>query len=501
MSPALPARPNLEHLKKQAKELLHGIQTQDPAATERFRSLGIASADAKLADAQHVVAREYGFSSWTALKEHVESLEAEADPRKALIAAVQADDIAKARDLLQRHPALRARINDPMPEIPFGGRPIGAIAQHKNRAMVDLFLEFGADINARSDWAPGSFGVLDSADPEFAQFLIIRGARVDAHSAAHLGMLDELRQIVSANPEVVPARGGDGQTPLHFASSIEIADFLLDHGADIDAIDVDHEGTPAQWMISDRTEIARHLVRRGAREDFLMAVALGDIELVRRFLDEKPDVVRTSVTPEYFPMRGPLAGGHIYNWSLDRNGTAHDVARRFGHEDVLRLLMERSPDDVKLVAAARLGDEALAREVIAARPGLAKRLPNAMRRQLVDAAQDENLVAVRLLLAAGWPTDARGHENATALHWAGFLGNSAIARALIEHGAAIDVKGDNYDGTPLHWAIYGSTNSWKCRTGDYVGVVNALLEAGAAPPKDLDSASDAVRQALRRHAT
>jgi ankyrin repeat protein len=498
MSPALPARPSLEHLKKQAKELLHSVEAKDPTAVERFRSLGIASSGAKLADAQHVIAREYGFSSWTVLKEHVESLEADENPRTALIDAAQADDVAKARALLQRHATLRAQIKDPWPEIPFGGRPIGAAAQHKSKEMVDLLLEFGADINARSDWWAGSFGVLDSGDPEFAQFLISRGARVDAHSAARLGMLDKLREIVSADPAVVHARGGDGQTPLHFASTIEIADYLLDNGADIDAIDVDHEGTPAQWMIGDRTEIARHLVRRGANADFLMAIALGDIALVRRYLDADPAVVRTTVTPDYFPMRDRHAGGHIYMWTLDRNRTAHEIARHFGHEDVLQLLMERSPEDVKLVAAARLGDEALARQVLAERPALGKDLPNAMHRKLVDAAQDENVAAVRLMLDAGWPTDARGHENATALHWAGFLGNLAIARELLEHGAAVDVKGDAYNGTPLSWAIYGSTNSWKCKTGDFVGVVRALLDAGAKMPERTDSASDAVREALRQ---
>jgi len=40
---------------------------------------------------------------------------------------------------------------------------------------------------------------------------------------------------------LVHARGGDGQTPLHFASTVEIAEFLLAHGAAIDARDVDHE--------------------------------------------------------------------------------------------------------------------------------------------------------------------------------------------------------------------------------------------------------------------
>ena len=64
MSPALPARPDLEHLKKQAKALLHDYQQQDPDAVERFRSLGSLPEKPKLADAQHVIAREYGLSSW-----------------------------------------------------------------------------------------------------------------------------------------------------------------------------------------------------------------------------------------------------------------------------------------------------------------------------------------------------------------------------------------------------------------------------------------------------
>ena len=60
MSRTLPFRPNLEHLKKQAKALLHDLQAGRP--------------DAQLADAQHQLAREYGFSSWPALHAHVEAL-------------------------------------------------------------------------------------------------------------------------------------------------------------------------------------------------------------------------------------------------------------------------------------------------------------------------------------------------------------------------------------------------------------------------------------------
>lgn len=60
MSRALPPHPNLEHLKKQAKDLLQDLQQQNPGV--------------KLADAQHALAREYGFASWPKLKVHVESL-------------------------------------------------------------------------------------------------------------------------------------------------------------------------------------------------------------------------------------------------------------------------------------------------------------------------------------------------------------------------------------------------------------------------------------------
>ena len=62
MSRNLPARPNLEFLKKEAKSLLDVLQQRDAAV--------------QLADAQHALARDYGFASWPKLKAHVESMPA-----------------------------------------------------------------------------------------------------------------------------------------------------------------------------------------------------------------------------------------------------------------------------------------------------------------------------------------------------------------------------------------------------------------------------------------
>src|SRR5580700_5054969 len=72
----LPERANLEQLKKQAKSLLAAARSLEPNAIQRFEAVLIGRSlkpDAiALHDAQFVLAREYGFESWTALKQEVE---------------------------------------------------------------------------------------------------------------------------------------------------------------------------------------------------------------------------------------------------------------------------------------------------------------------------------------------------------------------------------------------------------------------------------------------
>ena len=180
--------------------------------------------------------------------------------------AFEADDAAAVRALLERHPRLQ-----PLVDAPVGPFDSPAIVNVRSRAMLDVLLDAGADINARSRWWAGGFGLLDSATPDLAAYAIERGATVDAHAAARLGLMDTLRALVTRDPAIVHARGGDGQTPLHFAGSIEAAGYLLDHGADIDARDVDHESTPAQHMAGNRHDVARFLVSRGCWTDLLLA--------------------------------------------------------------------------------------------------------------------------------------------------------------------------------------------------------------------------------------
>jgi ankyrin repeat protein len=419
------------------------------------------------------------------------------DAFHALAAAVQANDASAASRVLAEHVELAPRLNDPMPGESFGATPLLGAVHRSNREMIDVLLRAGADINARSHWWAGSFGVLDH-DGDLAEVLIARGAAVDAHAAARLGMVDRLTELIAASPGIVHARGGDGQTPLHFASTLAIARVLLDHGADVDARDVDHESTPAQYMIRDRQDVARFLVERGCRTDLLMVSALGDLDRVRAHVERDPASVFTTVSERYFPKDDDRSGGSIYIWTLGANKTAHIVAREFGHERVFQWLMERSPDTMKLAIACELSDAAVVDALIEARPDLARSLSDDERRRLNAAAQDNNTEAVRLMLRAGWPTDVRDQMGATPLHWAAWHGNAVMVRDLARKGAPLEAPDTSHGGTPLGWAVHGSTNGRHCKTGDYGGAVDALLSAGAQRPASTAAmhASEAVKAAL-----
>ena len=407
--------------------------------------------------------------------------------------ALQADDADRVRGLLDSDPELKTKVNEPLG--PFDSPPIVNV---RSRAMLDALLEAGADLNARSRWWAGGFGLLDWASPEVAAYAIDRGAVVDVHAAARLGMVNRLRELISLDPSLVHARGGDGQTPLHFASSVEIAAYLLEQGALIDARDVDHESTPAQYMVGDRQDVARYLVARGCQTDLLMASALGDLNLVKTQLDADPDCIRICVSDEFFPKINKQSGGTIYGWTLGFYLSAHQVARKFGHEDVLQLLLDRSPAPVKLIAACWLGDEAMVHSIRAAHPTIAESFTEGDRRQVAHAARNNKTAVVRLMIESGLPVDARGQHQATPLHWAAFHGNVEMAEILLRYTPQLESRDADFNGTPLGWAIHGSENGWHRDAGDYAATVKALIAAGAKVPAS-GGGSDAVREVLRRH--
>jgi ankyrin repeat protein len=213
MSLNLPEHASYEYLKKLAKERLALLRARNPVK--------------KLADAQLAIAREYGFSSWRALK-------AEMDLRQApnvaaFMRACATGDVETLRELLQRDPSLaRERLAG------------GTTALHgavRHRDAVRLLLEHGADPNAR-----------DVGDNATA-----------LHFAAANGMLNTVR-------------------------------LLLDAGADVHGTGDVHNGDVIGWAAREGNEaVINLLVERGARHHIFSAMALGDRDRVQQLVEENPD--------------------------------------------------------------------------------------------------------------------------------------------------------------------------------------------------------------------
>jgi hypothetical protein len=131
---SLPVRPNLDQLKHQAKDLLRAIRAGDPQALADFQTFlpgKIDPANAKLADAQLVLARSYESPSWPRLVQACK-----------LIDAIWCDDIEALRAIVTKHPQLiheSALITDRN-----WGRPMSYAANLGRDAIIKMLHELGA---------------------------------------------------------------------------------------------------------------------------------------------------------------------------------------------------------------------------------------------------------------------------------------------------------------------------------------------------------------------
>ena len=408
-----------------------------------------------------------------------------ATPVEEFQAAVGIGDVERVRTLLFEHADVRAAVNDPIAE--FGSRPI-AVAR-KNLPLLDVLLEFGADLNLKSTWWAGGFGILEESSPDEAAALIQRGAIVDIFAAAHLGMFDRVRSLVSADPSLVHARGGDGKTALHWAMSVDIARYLLDHGAALEARDVDHESTAAQYLVRDAPDVTRFLIGRGATVDIFMAVGLNDAALVERCLRDDPEALdhRTwhgkysvahngsrPATPEEIGDRR----GDYYRWVFGHNLSALDVAAHLGDDHILSLLIAHASPVQRLLAACVRSDRSAAKAVLADHPGLIRDLTPDQRRLMPDRAHANDTASVALMLDLGFDPLWPGVDDAEAIRWAAFQGNAEMTRLLLRHAPPINVRDRRYEGTLLGWCVYGALHGWRRTTGDFATTARLLIEAG-----------------------
>ncbi len=375
------------------------------------------------------------------------------DALAAFKTAMEAVDGEAVRTLLSEHTELRGMLDEPL--FSFGAPALVYASSRRDKALMEVLLDAGADIDARSDWAAGPFSALHHqiagstpSKVELAAFLIERGATIDLHSAAGLGRLDLVTHYLDAEPERVNEPGPDGTTPLHLALNVETAELLLDRGAALEQRCVDHNSTPAMWAIDERPDVLRFLIERGATPDLFMAAVLNDIPLAEGILADDARAIRSRVREGRFAH--PPDGGDIYIWKLDFVESPAEVARGRGNEAVYRFLVQHSPSDVRLVQAAREGDTEAMREILTAEPGLIPGMPAQLRWHLMCQKPDSVAVALEF----GADPDAPNRDGVTPLHQAAWRGELDKIRFLLDNGADPKTRDTHHASTPLGWAMY-----------------------------------------------
>ncbi len=324
--------------------------------------------------------------------------------RNRYIKALRAIDLEELRRCLEKDPSLVDHLDTGC----FNYRILNYAAVRNRKDLVDLALEFGADLDLPSEFWAGDWTPLQHAlnyhHLDLAEYLVKRGARVDAHGAAGLPRPELLKQQLDEDAGLVHARGGDGKQPLHFAADPEVAALLLQYGAPIDEPDVDHFSTPAQWAADHRPRVSRYLVSQGARPDIFMAVCSGDTDWVKSMIAEDPKVIEERVTDERFPPPSGKDLHCIYFFSepMGQNATPLHVAA-------------------------------------------SKNLPE----------------MVELLVEAGMDVNVRGaYDDGTPLHAAAWLDHAEVLRRLLELGGDTEILSRDHRNTPLGWAIVaGSVNA------------------------------------------
>lgn len=178
MNKLLPERPNLGHLKDQARDLIQAQKSGRPEAANRIRrqlprlsqatDAEILATPIPLHEALWIVAREYGFASWPKLKAALEVGAASVDQMRQ---AINEDNADLVRELLKRDSNILHRYSIRTDYYYGNQRPLAYASQLGRTEIVKLLLEAGADIHAEGNLAIARAAMSDSNIPIMEMFL------------------------------------------------------------------------------------------------------------------------------------------------------------------------------------------------------------------------------------------------------------------------------------------------------------------------------------------
>jgi ankyrin repeat protein len=384
--------PDIDQLKRQAKELLEAYRASSPEAIAEVTAYhrGASPETFALHDAQFVLARSYGFESWPKLKAAVDGVTA-----KRLHDAVESGDLRTARELLTRRPEIVDLGRGEM-------RALHMAVLRRDLELTNLLLEFGADPQGgiwpnRDATSPlamardrGYQEILDAMNaaqeksgtrPSQVPPEVRRKVR-EAHMT---GRQEAMLAVFEEHPELTDWRAADGTTMLHLAAGrgeTLIIKWLIDHGKDVNAraqcvpyqsatfLDRSPRGwTPLdfaatgrgsdEWLFNNHKfrPAARSLLERGAELSPLSAAALGRWDYLEKLSKhelegrgvleaavkgDQPDTLRRLLDLGLDPDE-PIQVGHMEEKTWSSGGPVFQavVLKRI---EMARVLLERGAD-------------------------------------------------------------------------------------------------------------------------------------------------------------
>ncbi|KAJ3106168.1 hypothetical protein HDU96_008306 [Phlyctochytrium bullatum] len=270
--------------------------------------------------------------------------------------------------------------------------PLHAAAYEGNAVICEILLKFGAEVDARDNyaWTPLSYSAYVGST-EVTRLLLRKGADLESMAESNLtplmlavfkGRLDVAALLVDEGPNV-ETKNESGQTSLHIAAEegkVEVARFLLDKGVDIESRG-EHGRTPLH-----------------------IAAECGNLDVVH-LLIERGAVIESKDKNSDTPLIHAAFDSHI---------RVVDLLIENGAEIECKNLQEQTP----LHAASINGHVDLARR----------------------------------LLEKGADIESRDLDMATPLMKAAFAGHLEVVKLLVEEGADI-FAGDSRLKTARNWAV------------------------------------------------
>lgn len=487
----LPDRPSLEHLKAQAKALLAALGTKNGA--ERFAAVfpDDAATRAKLADAQHVIAREYGFESWPRLKAHVEQTRKTfSELCAALVACARDGDVGRAEQILRDHPDVASA---GLIEAGFAGN-LEHLRQRVNAANINS-----------GEWTPllcvcASTLMRDRSRrqrfADCATFLIGMGADPNASVV--------LPQFPDSPLSTLYWAGGYNNSP-------EVAEVLLRAGANPNDNEslyhaCDHRDHAFLRLLlkfkvdPTKTNALKRILDFEDREGLELVLQtgadpneFGDDSVLHHALrrGRSPAIIRRLIEAGANPSQ---VNGH--------GATPYNVAVAFGMQEAASVIADLG-GDAHLSETAEILQKAHRGEELD--PAAVSRVSQELPDLVHFLAERNQATAIRALLAAGHPVSPIGTMYGyTPLHQACHSGNVETVRALLDYDADLTIHDKAHNGTPLGWAMHGALFFGPHHDAEgtrYRSIVQMLIDSGTPiydPPEGRADLEAMLREELER---